>query len=171
MRRTQEMPNKLVKINRAPVLTLWAAVVAERLGHNSDTALTLGKAVSTLNAQSKGKRLGIFTEPEEGSKKPDAQAHQLARAVSVTLLGRAVPVVRTKDGLRAAIEGEAIDPQAVKRYLAKKFGEDLSDVRAALEALASAYSPTELESRAYSFYAAFRPNIPEAAQGWASKRD
>lgn len=42
-----------VTINRAPVLTLWAAVVAERLGFDHDEALTLGKAVAGLTAQSK----------------------------------------------------------------------------------------------------------------------
>lgn len=35
----------VVTINRAPVLTLWAAVVAECLGFDHDEALTLGKAV------------------------------------------------------------------------------------------------------------------------------
>ena len=35
-----------IKVNRAPVLTLWAAVVAERLGHDPDTAITLGRAVA-----------------------------------------------------------------------------------------------------------------------------
>jgi len=50
-----------VTINRAPVLTLWAAVVAERLGFEHEEALTLGKSVAGLTAQSKGQRLGIFT--------------------------------------------------------------------------------------------------------------
>jgi len=36
--------NKIL-INRAPVLTLWASVVAERLGFKNDEALSLGKAV------------------------------------------------------------------------------------------------------------------------------
>ncbi len=35
-----------IRINRAPVLTLWAAVVAERLGFDRATALTLGQAVA-----------------------------------------------------------------------------------------------------------------------------
>jgi hypothetical protein len=51
--------NKIL-INRAPVLTLWASVVAERLGFKHDEALSLGKALAGLNAQSKGQRLGIF---------------------------------------------------------------------------------------------------------------
>ena len=54
------MAKETVTINRAPVLTLWAAVVAERLGYRRAEALTLGKAVAGLNAQAKGRRLGIY---------------------------------------------------------------------------------------------------------------
>src|SRR6187399_1344901 len=54
-----------IAINRAPVLTLWAAVVAERLGFDADEAATLGRAVAGLNAQSKGRRLGIFKPSEQ----------------------------------------------------------------------------------------------------------
>jgi len=49
-----------VMVNRAPVLTLWAAVVAEVLGFEHDEALTLGRAVAGLNAYSKGVSLGLF---------------------------------------------------------------------------------------------------------------
>ena len=35
---------KIISINRAPVLTLWVAVVGQRLGFDEDEALTLGKA-------------------------------------------------------------------------------------------------------------------------------
>ena len=49
-----------VMIYRAPVLTLWAAVVAEILGFNYDEALTLGRAVAGLNAYSKGVALSLF---------------------------------------------------------------------------------------------------------------
>ena len=59
------MKTKKVSINRAPVLTLWATVVAERLGYDHNCALTLGKAVAGLNAQAKGQRLGIFEKPKE----------------------------------------------------------------------------------------------------------
>ena len=59
------MGTTTVQINRAPVLTLWATVVAERLGYSRDEALTLGKAVAGLNAQSKGRRLGIFKPKEK----------------------------------------------------------------------------------------------------------
>ena len=39
-----------IRINRAPMLTLWAAVVAERLGFDHAFALTLGQAVAGSSA-------------------------------------------------------------------------------------------------------------------------
>ena len=44
------MTDDTIKINRAPVLTPWAAVVAERLGFDRDEALTLGRAVAGYRA-------------------------------------------------------------------------------------------------------------------------
>jgi hypothetical protein len=49
-----------LEINRAPVLTLWAAMVAERLGHPADTALTLGRAVAGSAARVKGSLDDLF---------------------------------------------------------------------------------------------------------------
>jgi hypothetical protein len=47
-------------VNREPVLTLWAALVAAVLRFEHDEALTLGRAVAGLNAYSKGVSLGLF---------------------------------------------------------------------------------------------------------------
>jgi hypothetical protein len=49
-----------IQINRASVLTLWATVVAERLGYDGDESLSLAKAITGLTAQTKGRRLGIY---------------------------------------------------------------------------------------------------------------
>ena len=59
-----------VSINRAPVLTLWAVVVAERLGFSHDVALTLGKAIAGLTAFSKGKATGVFQVALAASRDP-----------------------------------------------------------------------------------------------------
>src|SRR5262245_18256949 len=58
-----------IKINRAPVLTLWASVVAERLGYDRLAALSIGKAVAGLSAQAKGRALGIY-HPAAGKDAP-----------------------------------------------------------------------------------------------------
>ncbi|MHC4713533.1 MAG: hypothetical protein ACYTAN_09740, partial [Planctomycetota bacterium] len=86
-----------VLINRAPVLTLWASVVAEHLGYDPDTALTLGKAVAGLNAQSKGRMLGIFGPPKspEGGTPPKKVG--LGEDFWVDVCGRGVPVKNTDD--------------------------------------------------------------------------
>jgi hypothetical protein len=86
----------------------------------------------------------------------------------VTVLGRPVPVVKTKDGLRASIKGEQIAPESVQTYLEKKFGETLPEVESAMETLAKAHSPAELDHRAYALYEKFRPQIPEGTKGWGA---
>ena len=55
-----DAPPPPVLVNRAPVLTLWAAVVAERLGHPADTALTLGATVAGTAAHAKARRRHEF---------------------------------------------------------------------------------------------------------------
>jgi hypothetical protein len=56
---------RVIRVNRAPVLTLWATVVAERLGFDRNAALTLGRAVAGSSAQMKGRALGIYEPSEE----------------------------------------------------------------------------------------------------------
>ncbi|HJR81503.1 MAG TPA: hypothetical protein VJ821_15635 [Anaerolineales bacterium] len=163
------MANKKIKINRAPVLTLWATVVAQRLGYDEDTALTLGKAVAGLNAQSKGRRLGIYEEKSEEEKEKEARKKKPAEPEFIEILGRGVPAVKTPRGLRAAIKGEPIHAGSVESYLENKFGDDLADARAAMEKLAKAYTPKQLENKAYDLYEKFRPQIPEGKKGWGAK--
>ena len=163
------MANKKIKINRAPVLTLWGAVVAERLGYDEETALTLGKAVAGLNAQSKGRKLGIYEEKSEGEKKEDKKKERAAQPEFIELLGRGIPAVKTPQGLRAAEKGEPIRSESVQTYLENKFKDDLDDTRKAMQKLAKAYTPKQLESKAYDLYEKFRPKIPEGKKGWGAK--
>lgn len=151
-----------VKVNRAPVLTLWAAVVAERLGHDREAALTLGRALAGLNAQSKGRRLGVYHESTEERPRK--------RHRTVELMGRKIPVRRTRGELRALDADDApADPAAVERYLESKLGAALPAVREAMAALAEAIPKRELVERAYSLYEKFRPNIPSGERGWGAK--
>ncbi|WP_043840372.1 hypothetical protein [Muricoccus aerilatus] len=92
------------KVNRAPVLTLRAAIVAERLGHDADAAITQGRAVAGSGARIKARAIGI-EEAEEGTDKP--KPAPTAKPEAIHLLGRDVPVVKAKGGLRALAEGKA----------------------------------------------------------------
>ena len=166
---TKTTTKRKVKINRAPVLTLWATVVAERLGYDRDAALTLGKGVAGLNAQSKGQRLGIFEKPKDQPAEASSKGRQPEEQFSVAILGRSVPAVQTPQGVRATAKGKPLDPGSVQRYLEQKFGQDLDDVQAAMNKLAKAYTPKELAAKAYTLYEKFRPTIPEGTQGWGAK--
>jgi hypothetical protein len=163
------MADKKIKINRAPVMTLWATVVAERLGYNEKTALSLGRAVAGLNAQSKGRRLGIYEEKTEEEKEKEAKKKKPVKTELIEILGRDVPAVKTPRGLRAAVKGEVIHAGSVEAYLKQKFGENYEDARAAMEKLAKAYTPKQLEGKAYDLYEKFRPEIPEGTKGWGAK--
>jgi len=162
------MKSKKVSINRAPVLTLWAVVVAERLGYDHTCALTLGKAVAALNAQAKGQRLGIFEKPKERPIKVIPKAEKEEKEL-IMLLGRAISTVRTKEGVRAKFKDEIITSESVAKYLAQKFGEDFVDVQEAMQVLAKAYKPDELVNVAYKMYEKFRPNVPAGEKGWGAK--
>ena len=159
-----------IEINRAPVLTLWAAVVAERLGFEHDEALTLGKAVAGLTAQSKGRRLGIFQPSPAAVRRKRAEKAAEAGVMQVALLGRAVPVLQDDDGLRAVgKDQEPIEPGSVEKYLAAKFGDSLEAFRAAMEELAASRDPETLAAEGFALYEAFRPAIPAGESGWGAK--
>ena len=96
----KEEKRSSVMINRAPVLTLWAAVVAEMLGFDYDEALTLGRAVAGLNAYSKGVALRLF-QPTPKAIREQRQKLRRDEVVTVDLLPRAMPARYTDDGLRA----------------------------------------------------------------------
>jgi hypothetical protein len=160
----------VITINRAPVLTLWASVVAEFLGFNHDEALTLGKAVAGLTAQSKGQRLGIFTPSPEAVRKERAKKAEAAGVLRVALLGRAVPVLRTDFGLRAVAKDQSpMAPTSVDKYLRSKFGERLPEVRGAMEKLARSRGAEVLVKEAFQLYETFRPEIPTGESAWGAR--
>ena len=157
----------IIAINRAPVLTLWAAVVAQRLGFRWDEALSLGKALAGLNAQSKGRRLGIFKPHEEKPKA--ARERERGEEFWVELCGRPVPAKNTSDGIRAVAGTRVVTAESAEAYLEAKFGADLEVVRMAMTKMAKAHPPRELATQAFHLYEAFRPSVPEGVKGWGAK--
>jgi hypothetical protein len=157
-----------VTINRAPVLTLWAAVVAERLGFDPDEAVTLGRALAGLNAQSKGRRLGLFEPAPPGEAKRGKARVPAGEEMRVELMGRSIPAVRTPQGVRARDRDRPADPASARRYLEGKFKEALPAARKAMEELAGSLSPEELAERGFALYEAFRPQVPRGARGWGA---
>ena len=83
------------------------------MGLKEDEALSLGRCLAGLNAQAKGRRLGIFKPAAEGA----AKARKAPRGEEfwVELCARSVPARNTADGIRAVTGPEPIDPAAARR--------------------------------------------------------
>jgi hypothetical protein len=156
-------------VNRAPVLTLSAAFVAERLGHPADTALTLGRAVAGSSARIKARNIG--REERQADRDADTPALALAHMTPPVLLpGKMIRLLPTPDGeLRAAEGDQPANPAGVQRYLDNAFSDRLADVRAAMVELADRYEPAELNRIGFRLYERFRPEIPHGSPGWGAK--
>jgi len=118
-------------------------VVAERLGYDRDEALSLGKCLAGLNAQAKGRSLGIFSPAKSGEGKAPKKVG-LGEEFWIEICGRPFPAKKTADGIRAVVKDKPIDPATVETYLAKKFGDDLAAVRKAMTTLTKAFKPADL---------------------------
>jgi hypothetical protein len=159
-------PEQTLLVNRAPVLTLWASVVAERLGYRREEALSLGKAVAGLYAQLKGRKLGLL-QPHPHPSEPSAPKPREQSIVE--LLSRPIPVTQTREGVRVVVKGQPIHPASVERYLQRAFGALLASARQAMAELVASYAPEDLNHVAYALYERFRPEIPPGTRGWGVK--
>ena len=159
---------RTITINRAPVLTLWASVVARRLGFGRDEALTLGRAVAGLNTYSRGVSLGLLA-PSPKAIKDRRRKLKPGKRLQVDLLHRSVPVVRTRNGLRALSRDRLIAPDSVEQYLEIKFGDALKLVRSSMKRLARSMSAPEIAQQADALYEKFRPKVKASVPGWAAE--
>ena len=157
-----------IRVNRAPVLTLWAAIVAEQLGHPPDTALSLASVVAGTAAQAKARRLGVAekrekTAREAGERPPVEQ--------TVRLLGKDIGLVADADGvlLAAGSDGKPAHAAPVKTYVARAFRDRFGEVRAAMGELAASLPPNELNRVGFKLYEQFRPEVPADVKGWGAK--
>jgi hypothetical protein len=163
-RRNQDQPG---------TLTLWAAVVAERLGYDADAAITLGRVVAGRSARAKARAIGIEAEHEpedmrEVARREEAR-HARAALRAVHLLGRDIAVIEGPEGLRAADDGKPASARSARAYVEKAFGADLAAAEAAMRRLAWSLSPEELNRVGFRLYERFRPEVPPGAQGWGAK--
>ena len=156
------MNHDTVLVNRAPVLTLWASVVAECLGYERGEARSLGKALAAINARPKARRSGVQLRVE---KPAEARKTLPDEDFLVVLLGRSIPAKNTAEGVRAVDEGRLFDPEFVERYLQGKFNHRLADVETSMMFLARSFKPDKLSAGAFALYEQFRPAISEGMNG------
>jgi len=168
----QSTPSKdSISINRAPVLTLWVAVVAKREGFSFQEGLTYGKSISGMLAQSKGRSLGIYEahEKTEAEKEARKRRDEEMGVDRIDTFGMHVPVVSVGGGKHHAVsKGKPIDPGSVYSYLLKSFkGEEstLNTANEAMQALAGSIPKNQVGKKGYDLYEQFRPEW----KGWGAK--
>lgn len=158
-----------IEINRAPVLTLWVAVVAERQGYSYEEGLSFGKAVSGILAHSKGRRLGVYEDKDQQDRKRKRKQQQKEKE-KFDVFGMRIAGQITKEGTRLALQNnKPVSPVSVESYLRRAFGPYYGHAKEAMRALAKAYPPEKLGSEAYSLYEKIRPQVPGGMKGWGAK--
>lgn len=163
----RDAPHRTIAISESPVLVLWAAVVAERLGFDRSEALSLGKAFVRMKVRAKGPRVGSFKAHEENA--TEARRKTPGDEFWVELCGRSVPVINTGGGIRAVLGTSIVAPKVAQESLVSAFGNDLDAARKAMSKLAESYLPKELANIAFVLYEQFRPKMPAGARDWATK--
>ncbi|SGY67428.1 BQ5605_C004g02774 [Microbotryum silenes-dioicae] len=141
--------------NRAPVMTAWATVVAERLGFRRQEALSIAQVYTDMNATSKGVSLGIMKDSA-------LDLHIGSSQPFVDIMGRKVPVLSTATGeWRAITKGVVADPQKAFAYVQRAFRQQMGAIVGAMRLLAQSYDPIELNNKGYGLYIEFRPEVKE----------
>lgn len=170
--------HKPIIINRAPVLQLWSACVAQKLYPNLSwpTCLAIGSAISTLCAISKGRSIGVMEPPDtaDGERKEHKEAQKRRDEAGAD---DEVLVM----GFRLLIKNEEVLLQGKPRRgsdgpLKAKFGGDdgYARVKDAMDRALASWTGRdedlkELNKRAFHMYEAFRPSVQSGQGGWGRK--
>ncbi|KAF4602044.1 hypothetical protein EYR40_005245 [Pleurotus pulmonarius] len=157
----QVLMGKSVVVNRAPVMSAWATVVAERMGFNREEALSIASVYTEMNAISKGVALGIFDK----SRANDASASRNGSQPYVDFIGRR-SLYETQNGQwRAILNGSPASPGTAFGYISRSFKHLTPFVLGSLQLLAQSYSQKEINEKAWGLYAEFRPTV----DGWGQR--
>ncbi|KAI6003857.1 hypothetical protein EDD15DRAFT_2220778 [Pisolithus albus] len=156
------LKSKMVVVNRAPVMTAWATIVAERLGFDREESLSIASVYTEANAISKGVSLGLIEE----RRRNDIETLPEGKQPYVDLMGRRIPLYQTRKSKWLALSGGSpVSPSTAFSYISRSFRQTAPYVMGSLRLLAESYSAPKLNELGYSLYADFRP----AVDGWGKR--
>ncbi|KAK0206458.1 hypothetical protein DFS33DRAFT_1255799 [Desarmillaria ectypa] len=164
---------KSAVINRAPLMTAWAMIVAERLGFQREEALSIASVYTEMNALSKGVSLGIYKD----GKQKGLDAIKGGSQPYVELMGRRrVPISQTfpsplyqsqSNQWRALLNSKPAQPSPPFSYISRSFRQTTPHIIGALRLLAESFAPKELNKKGWALYAEFRPSV----NGWGERSE
>ncbi|KAF7433007.1 hypothetical protein PC9H_004951 [Pleurotus ostreatus] len=157
----QVLMGKSVVVNRAPVMSAWATVVAERMGFKREEALSIASVYTEMNAISKGVALGIFAKSRTNDANPSRNGSQ----PYVDFIGRRSLYETQNSQWRAILNGSPASPGTAFGYISRSFKHLTPFVLGSLQLLAESYSQKEINEKAWGLYAEFRPTV----DGWGQR--
>ncbi|KAG6821636.1 hypothetical protein H0H93_000145 [Arthromyces matolae] len=147
--------HKSTVVNRAPLMTLWAMTIAERLGFRREEALSIASVYTEMNALSKGISIGLYDKGKERG----MEAVKGGSQSYIEFMGRR-PLYRTQaDQWRALSNGTPVEPSDAFSYVSRAFRQTTPHISGALKLLADSFKVEEINSRAWGLYADFRPSV------------
>lgn len=154
----QVLENKSTVVNRAPLMTAWATVVAERLGFRREEALSIASVYTEMNAVTKGVSLGIY----QSGKERGMEAITGGSQSYIEFMGRRIPLYQTQtQQWRALSNGSPVKPSTAFSYISRAFRQTTPYIVGALKLLADSFSAEEVNGLAWSLYAEFRPTVDQ----------
>ncbi|KAJ9092536.1 hypothetical protein QFC21_006767 [Naganishia friedmannii] len=185
----EEIRAQTVVTNRAPCMTAWAYIIAEKMGFDRLEALSLASTFTSVTSTKHALALGNIYTPEQTR---DAQlemdelpqpAGKRSRYASddasrlregeqgghsqpwVSIMKRS-PVIQRADGTwRGVLKGMPVEPYRAHSYISKNFSHATPYVIGALRILAQSYTVDELQEQGYGMYVSFRPDV----SGWGDR--
>ncbi|KAI0773438.1 hypothetical protein BC629DRAFT_1291076 [Irpex lacteus] len=157
------LQTKHAVVNRAPIMTAWSFIVAERLGFSREEALSIASVYTEMNAISKGVSIGIYSE----AKKNGVEASKDGSQPYVDLMGRR-PLFQTQnESWRALSSNAPVSPASGFSYITRSLRQTAPFIVGALRLLAESYTPEELNKHGFSLYTEFRPDVT----GWGGRAE
>ncbi|KIK68059.1 hypothetical protein GYMLUDRAFT_154641 [Collybiopsis luxurians FD-317 M1] len=157
------LQSKAAVVNRAPLMTAWATIVAERMGFQREEALSIASSYTEMNAISKGVSLGIYKDGEQNG----LEATKGGPQPYVELMGRRPLYQIQNDRWRALHNSKPMQPSAAFSYISRSLRQTMPFIIGALRLLADSFTPQEINSRAWGLYVQFRP----PAEGWGERSE
>ncbi|SJL01897.1 uncharacterized protein ARMOST_05221 [Armillaria ostoyae] len=179
--RTQILIKKSTVINRAPLMSAWAMIVAERLGFRREEALSIASVYTEMNALSKGVSLGIYKD----GKQKGLDAIKGGSQPYVELMGRRfvpgyyqflnvsdnharIPLYQSRSNQwRALLNSKPAQPSSPFSYISRSFRQTTPHIIGALRLLAESFTPKELNNKGWALYTEFRPSV----NGWGERSE
>lgn len=124
-------------MHRVTGVSLWAAILAGRMGRLPETGLNLGRLHAASSPRAMAQPVNIADKAQQSGEIHVRPADSAPRLRSVRFLRREVPASQPNDTLRTEDECKLASAKGVHTYIVQAFGDRLPGVRAAMEAVAA----------------------------------